>query len=190
MADVNPAEQEGVPIAPGAAVPYVLLQTVRAMGAFGAVLVLVLAVLINTDIISRFAFNRPLNGIAELVELCIVIVVFIQLPLAVATGSMIRSAELHERVARRFKIGGQFLSVVFEIGGAVVLVGFAVGIWPNLVDAWSNNLYKGQPGIFTVPLWPAVAASMIGTVLASVCFLASATRRILLCIENRRSAWT
>lgn len=189
MADMTHPDRECLPLAPGAAVPHIILQTVRAIGAFGAILVLVLALLINADIVARFALNHPLNGIAELVELSIVIVVFIQLPLAVATGSMIRSAELHERLSKRHKFIGQLLSVIFEIGGAVVLAGFAAGIWPNLVDAWSNNLYKGQPGIFIVPLWPAVAASMIGTALATLCFVASAARRILLRFGDEENTW-
>ena len=164
--------------APGSAAPRALLRLSQALGAVAALLVLGLAGLINADIISRYTLNRPVSGVAELVELAIVIVVFMQLPLAVATGGLIRSPELHQRLALRNPRLGNYLTMFFELCGAIVLGVLTIGLWPEIVEAWRDGLYKGQPGIFTAPLWPATAATMVGSGLGSLCFAASLLRRL------------
>lgn len=175
-----------VPQDPGAAAPHMLLRLSQALGAVAAVMVLALACLINADVLSRFLLNSPIRGVAELVELAIVIVVFVQLPLAVATGGLIRSAELHQRLSRQSPQIGTCATVLFELCGALVLAVLAIGLWPEMIEAWRDGLYKGQPGIFTAPLWPAMAATVIGSALGSLCYIASLFRRM----TTGGRAWT
>lgn len=163
---------------PGALVPKPLRNVVDVVGSLGAILVLALALLINTDIVSRFLLNHPIKGVAELVELSIVIIVFVQLPLAVATGGLIRSSELHQTVSARYPAVGKALTVVFELVGVLIFALFAWGVWPRFIEAWTDGLYKGQPGVFTAPTWPAELAIVIGASLAALCFVLSCLTRI------------
>lgn len=168
----SPAEE------PGALLPKQLRRVADVMGALGALLVLALALLINTDIVSRFLLNHPIKGVAELVELSIVIIVFVQLPMAVAIGGLIRSSELHQTVSARYPAAGKAFTLVFELVGVLIFALFAWGVWPRFIEAWTDGLYKGQPGVFTAPTWPAELAIVIGASLASLCFVASFLTRI------------
>lgn len=155
------------------------LKTVSAgMAGIGALIVLSIALIINSDILSRAALDRPLMGVAELVELGIVIIVFIQLPYAISSGALIRSAELHEAITRRAPRIGWMMAVVFDLAGALVLGLLTLGLWPDLVAAWQDDLFKGQPGLFTAPLWPAMLATVCGTGFGAVVFASSALRRL------------
>lgn len=163
---------------PGTLVPSALRRGAEVMGVIGALLVLLLAVMINSDILSRLLVNRPVRGVAEMVELTIVVIVFIQLPLTVATGGLIRSSELHRRIGARWPGVGKAMTLAFELAGIVVFAALAWGLWPKFVDAWQDNLYKGQPGLFTVSTWPAILASVVGSAFSSVCFIVSFLRRL------------
>jgi TRAP-type C4-dicarboxylate transport system permease small subunit len=148
------------------------------LAGLGALIVLSIALIINSDILSRFIFDHPLMGVAELVELGIVVVVFIQLPYAISSGALIRSGELHEVISRRAPRIGWAMAVFFDLAGAFVLALLTYGLWPDLIAAWQDNLFKGQPGMFTAPLWPAMLATVLGTGIGALVFASSALRRI------------
>jgi len=170
------------PREPGGLVPVRLRRIADGMGAFGALLVLSLALLINSDVLSRFFLNHPIKGVAEMVELAIVVIVFIQLPLTIATGGLVRASELHHRVSQRRPGVGRVMSLTFELVGVVVFALLTWALWPKLTEAWIDNLYKGQPGLFTVPIWPAVLVTLVGSAISATCFLTSFWYRL------RRSA--
>ncbi|MCO5161808.1 MAG: TRAP transporter small permease [Mesorhizobium sp.] len=163
---------------PGAILSGPLRRVADVMGALGAVLVLALALLINTDVVSRFVLNHPMKGVAELVELSIVIIVFVQLPTAIATGGLIRSSELHNSLNARHPAAGKAFAIVFELVGVLIFALFAWGVWPRFIEAWNDGLYKGQPGVFTAPTWPAELAIVVGATVASLCFAASCIARV------------
>lgn len=159
-------------------VPRTLSLVVGVMGGLGALLVLSLALLINSDILSRLFFNHPLKGVAELVELAIVVIVFVQLPLTVATGGLVRASELHLRIGQRHPCLARAMTLVFEATGAVLLGLLAWALWPKFTEAWTDNLFKGQPGLFTAPIWPALLSVVIGSALAALCFATSFAMRL------------
>lgn len=163
---------------PGTMVPPALRRGAEIMGIAGALLVLLLALMINSDILSRVLANRPIRGVAEMVELTIVVIVFVQLPLTVVTGGLVRSSELHRRIGVHWPRIGQAMTLFFEIGGVVVFAVLAWGLWPKFIEAWQDGLYKGQPGLFTVATWPAILASVVGSAVSSVAFAVSALRRL------------
>ncbi|MDP3342216.1 TRAP transporter small permease subunit [Frigidibacter sp.] len=170
---------------PGGLAPGLLCRVARLLSIAGAIMVLALVLLIDADIGSRFFFNRPLNGVAELVELTIVALVFLQLPMAVADGGMVRSGELLRVLSARVPRLGQGLTVLFELAGVIVLGVLAAGLLPKLAEAWTDSLYKGQPGMFTAPIWPVTAICLIGCALGVAIYAGSAVRRLIRAPEGR-----
>lgn len=50
---------------------------------------------------------------------------------------------------------------------AVILVGQI----PRLIEAWTENSFKGNPGLFTAPTWPLELMVALGCAAAFVQFL-------------------
>ena len=48
----------------------------------------------------------------------------------------------------------------------------AYGMWFKLTGAWERNLFTGNPGIFTAPIWPALLCIVIGAGLGSLNYIA------------------
>lgn len=167
------------PSEPGGLVSSTLRALSDWLGALGALLVLALALLINSDILSRFVLNNPIKGVAEVVELTIVVIVFIQLPLTITTGGFVRASEFHHRLEKRLPRAANMMTLCFEATGAMIFALLAWALWPESVEAWNDNLYKGQPGLFTAPTWPAVFVTVIGSALSALCFFASFMVRIV-----------
>ena len=66
-------------------------------------------VIINVDVLSRYLFNAPIQGVAEIVELSIVGIVFLQISDAVRAGRLTRSDGLYMQILkRRPMVGGSW----------------------------------------------------------------------------------
>jgi TRAP-type C4-dicarboxylate transport system permease small subunit len=150
-----------------------------ALSVLGSAIIFAMMVLIISDIAGRFLFNRPISGVPEIVELAIVVVVFLQLPDALANGRLVRSDEIHKILSARRPKLGMSLALIFELLGGVLLALLAVGTFPIFYRAWSDNLFAGNPGVFTVPNWPVHLIIVFGSALTSAIFLSAAIRRIV-----------
>jgi hypothetical protein len=77
-----------------------------------------LMVLINIDVLSRDLFNSPILGVAEIVELSIVGIVFLQISDAVRLGRLTRSDGLYPRILFRQPRIGHVLGAFFDLAGS------------------------------------------------------------------------
>ena len=68
------------------------IRLARTIHLFSAFWTLALAVLIFADVTGRGLFNRPIPGTKELLQNSIVAITFLQLPLAIYSGSMLRTS--------------------------------------------------------------------------------------------------
>ena len=64
----------------------IFARLVAGLNSVGTAWIFALMVLINVDVIARFVFNSPIQGVTELVELSIVGIVFLQISDAVFGG--------------------------------------------------------------------------------------------------------
>lgn len=112
--------------------------------------VLLLAVLIFIDVIGRSFFNTPLTGTSEIIKNSVVSITFMQLPLAIYRGGMIRApvifGTLGPRLRQALRLFGTMLGLLFFLAITVIS-------WEPALEALSVLEYEGE-GSLRVPTWP------------------------------------
>lgn len=151
---------------------------VAGLNSMGTMLIFALVVMINLDVISRFLFNAPIDGVTELVELSIVAIVFLQLGDAVRTGRLTRSEGLYLRLQARHPRLGHALGALFDIAGAAFFITIILGGIPRFIDAWERDYFSGIRGIFIVPVWPVRLILVIGSLTVVFVFLGLARKHV------------
>ncbi len=149
-----------------------------ALDALAALVVLAMVAIVNTDVLGRWLFNRPLSGALELTEMGVVAAVYLALAHCIATGRMTRSDGLLTYLDRQRPKSSAVLRLIFNISGVVVLLFIAYGQYPRLLDAWQFGYFKGNPGVFTAPRWPLDAILLVGVLAGALQFLLLALRNI------------
>ena len=153
---------------------------VAALNALGSVWIIALMGLIVADITMRTAFNAPIPGTTELVAFSIVGIVFLQLSHTLRTGNLTRTDMVLTFFAAHAPRAHRLLLAAFDLCGAALL---AIALWlfvPNLEAAWSQpeRYFMGNPGFFTVPLWPLYALMAVGITATILQFAASAVQAL------------
>jgi len=157
---------------------------VAGLNGIGTVLIFSLVVMINLDVISRFLFNSPIDGVTELVELSIVAIVFLQLGDAVRTGRLTRSAGLYSRLMERRPRFAHVLGAIFDLAGAAFFVTIIFGGIPRFIDAWERDYFSGIRGIFIVPVWPVRLILVIGSITVVFVFLGLARKHLAALVKG------
>ncbi len=144
------------------------MSLVSGMNAAGSCWIVVLMALINAEAISRSAFNAPIIGVIEMIEISIIGIVFLQLADSLRRGVLTRSDGLFNQVMRRRPSAGRVMAMTTHFFGAVLMALIIWGSVPFFFEAWENDYYIGVDGMFTAPVWPvaliivfAVAVTMI-----------------------------
>lgn len=119
---------------------------------------------------ASFAFG-PIEGVLELSELAIVIIVFLQLGYATRAGKMVRSDGLTGLLEKRKPVAGHVMGIIFNILGICFFAAIIYGGWPILVQYYTEGLWAGTQGLFSVPTWPTRMIVLIGCTGVSLQFL-------------------
>ena len=146
------------------------------MNALGSMWILFLVLLVTTDAIGRSFFAHPIAGVAELTQISIMGIVFLQLADAIRTGRLTRADSLLTLMRNRFSRAASVLEALFFLLGALYM---ALGLWgslPLLAEAWERDSYLGNEGVFTVIVWPIKAITVFGL---GVCLLEFLRQAIL-----------
>jgi TRAP-type C4-dicarboxylate transport system permease small subunit len=112
--------------------------------------VVVLALIIFIDVSGRFLLNMPLLGAAEVIKNSVVSITFLQLPLAIYRGGMIRTTLIYDIVN---SIGKKIIRTSTNILGLCLFFGIAYSSWQPFVEAWQIGEYEGE-GALRVPTYP------------------------------------
>lgn len=143
----------------------------QVMASIGTLLIFLQMLLICADIGARYFLDQPIAGVLELVELSIVAIVFLMLPNAIATNSLVRSDALFSALQVSRPGIARGLDMFFCITGALVLAVIAYGVWGKFMLAVARGHFTGNPGIFTAPIWPSLLCIVIGSLWGAVNFL-------------------
>ena len=141
------------------------------MNSIGTAWVFVLLVIINLDIGGRALFNHPIRGVPEIVALSIVACVFLQLAHTLKVGRLTRSDIILNWLARKNPGLEHFLSGIYHLIGAVVLVILFNASLPLFTKAWRLDVYVGAEGDFMAPVWPVKLIILIGSMAAAIHFM-------------------
>ncbi len=151
---------------------------VAGLNSVGTAWIFALMVLVNTDVLARYLFNAPIQGVAEIVELSIVGIVFLQISDAVRAGRLTRSDGVYRQILKRRPKLGYSLGAIFDVSGAIFFVMILLGAVPRLIEAYERNYFAGNVGLFTVPVWPIRLILVVGCVVVAIQFLVLAWRNL------------
>lgn len=132
-----------------------------------AVWVVVLALIIFVDVTGRYFFAVPLLGAAEVIMNSVVSITFLQLPLAIYRGGMLRTTLILEAVKPNWQ---RILRTVSNILGLLFFVATAYSSWQPFIDAWRISEYEGE-GALRVPTYPVRFLLIITTAFAALVYL-------------------
>lgn len=122
----------------------------RAIHLISAFWTLALAVLIFLDVCSRTFFSQPIPGTKEIVQNSIVAITFLQLPLAIYSGSMLRTTVFADAVPASIR---RLLRTLGYILGVLLFIGLVISTYEPFLDAYRIGEYEGE-GALRVPVWP------------------------------------
>lgn len=94
--------------------------------------VFLLALLIIADVVGRTLFLHPIAGTKEILQNSVIAVTFLQLPLAIQTGYMLRTTALVDAVGPRTRL---FLRCFAWTLGAALFTAIAYASLPAAFDA-------------------------------------------------------
>lgn len=143
---------------------------VGGMNAAGSCWIMVLMILIILEVVFRGAFNAPIIGVIEMIEISIIGIVFLQLADSLRRGVLTRSDGLFNQVMNRSPLAGHIMGVMTYLLGAVFMGLVLWGYAPTFVDAWQKDYYVGVEGMFTAPVWPISGIVVISIVVTMVQF--------------------
>lgn len=146
----------------------------RALNFVGTLLILAMAVAVNADVIGRNVFNRPIPGVLEFIGWSIVAVVFLQMANTLREGRHVSNDILISHiVATRPRLAAG-LFVAFDLIGAAMMAIIIRYMWPILAENYSQGYYAGTQGVVEIPIWPFMAAVLIGAIATCLQFIAHA----------------
>ena len=146
------------------------------LNSIGTAWIFLLMLIINADVLARYLFNSPIDGVPEMVALSIVGIVFLQLGDAVRAGRLIRSDGFFSRVIAHRPRVGLVLNIFYDLCGMAFFVAILFGITPIFIEAYQGNYYAGTEGIITVPVWP-IKLILVISCITEVAVFASLIRR-------------
>lgn len=144
---------------------------VSGMNAAGSCWIVVLMLLINVEALGRSAFNKPIIGVIEMIEISVIGIVFMQLADSLRRGVLTRSDGLFNQVMSRKPAAGHVMAIANYLSGVAFMGLIIWGSVPFFVDAWQQDYYIGVEGMFTAPVWPVALIIVIGVTVTMVQFL-------------------
>jgi TRAP-type C4-dicarboxylate transport system permease small subunit len=134
----------------------------------GTLLIVVMAIAVNSDILGRDLFNHPIAGVTEFIGLSIVAVVFLQMANTAREGRHINNDLIMSAVAKRNPALARQFYALFEVLAAVLFGLIVWFVWPIFVANYNGGYYKGTTGYVEIPLWPFMGIVVIGAAAALI----------------------
>jgi len=136
-----------------------------------------LMVLIFFDVTGRGLLSRPIPGTKEIIQNSVVCITFLQIPLAIYSGSMLRTTVFIDKLPPAPQ---KWLRVAVSILGFLVFLGMVWATYPSYLDAYDIGEYEGE-GALRVPTWPVRGLVLLMSGLTTFAYLTM----IILDIQNK-----
>ena len=153
----------------------------RGMLVVGSLLAMFLAFVICVDVIGRSAFNSPLRGTAEIVASSIVVICYLQVTYAIASGGMMQVTLFTNLMPVRMRAA---VGVATCLLGVVLFYIVTRGSISGFQNAWTFGSYEGE-GALRVPTWPVRLAVLVGSALAMVTYALLALQHLRTLVTGR-----
>jgi TRAP-type C4-dicarboxylate transport system permease small subunit len=181
--DAGPTPQDitGATPAPGAPPPSLFGRVTQALNVIGTLLILAMAIAVNADVAGRNVFNHPIPGVVEFLGLSIVAIVFLQMANTLREGRHVSNDLLTQLISRSRPRLNAAIYATFHGIGALLMALIALYVWPIFASNYTGGYYRGTTGLVEIPIWPFMAAVLVGA-------LATAIQFLLLMVEDIRRA--
>lgn len=143
------------------------IRTARFLHIVSAGWTLLLAFLVVGDVIGRVFFSAPIPGTKEILQNSVVTITFLQIPLAIYSGSMLRTSILADLMP---PLGRRLLRTLASVLGCLLFLGLVLGTWPSFLDAYRIGEYEGE-GALRVATWPVRGAIVAMSVFGALAYL-------------------
>lgn len=139
----------------------------RAIHLVSAFWTMALAVLIFGDVMGRQLFGEPIPGTKEILQNSVVSIAFLQLPLAIYSGSMLRTSVFADAVPPLFR---KILRTISALLGIAVFVALVWSTSNSFADAYRIGEYEGE-GSLRVPTWPVRGVVLIMSAFVALAYV-------------------
>jgi len=137
------------------------------MHILSSVWVFILALAILVDVIGRIFFLQPLPGTKEILQNSVIAVTFLQIPLAIYSGSMLRTTLVSELMPGIVK---KVLRTLAYILGFIVFAAIGYATFPEAIDAYRLGEYEGE-GSLRIYTWPIRFLIVVTAAFAAIAYL-------------------
>ena len=149
-----------------------------AFNALGSLLTFGLMCLICADVACRYFLNAPIAGVAEIVEISIVAIVFAQLADATANDRITRADSVIAMLRMRRPKVARSIDFMAALTGLALMAILAYGLIPAIPVDYERGYYVGTVGLFTFPVWPTKLVVAIGVILTGIQLFFAALRAL------------
>ncbi len=130
------------------------------LNALAAGWLIAIAIVISLEVTGRGIFNTFMGG-DEIVTNSVPAIIFLQVPLAIHVGTMLRTTILYDRVGSGARRGIDVLNAGI---GIALFAAIAVGGWEDMIKGWEIKEYQGI-GALEVPVYPIRTIIIVSAVL-------------------------
>lgn len=146
---------------------FAALHIARALHIASAFWTLALAVLIFFDVTGRGFLSQPIPGTKEIIQNSVVSITFLQIPLAIYSGSMLRTPIFADAVP---PLPAKLLRTFASLLGLALFLGLLWSTWPSFVDAYRIGEYEGE-GSLRVATWPVRGVVLVMSAFGAFAYL-------------------
>lgn len=136
---------------------------------------LILAFVILYDVIGRAVFNSPFLGAREILGNSVVAILFLQVPLAIHRGNMLRTTLIYDLLGVS---GKRVIDIATFTLGIVFFVAVGVGGWSDMITGWRIREFEGI-GALEIPVYPIRTISVFLSFFGAVIYLAMVAEMIV-----------
>jgi TRAP-type C4-dicarboxylate transport system permease small subunit len=139
----------------------------RIIHVLSAFWILLIAFVIIADVVGRALFSTPLQGTTEIIRNSVVAITFLQLPLAILSGSMLRTELLNELLG---PTGRRVMRTLAYLLGFALFALIAYADWRPATVAYRIGEYEGE-GALRIPVWPVHFILITTSIMAALAYL-------------------
>ena len=144
-----------------------ILSAARTCHILSAIWVFILAVVILVDVFGRVLFLSPLPGTKEVLQNSVILVTFLQIPLAIYSGSMLRTTLLTDMLP---PFGKRLMRTLAYILGLALFAALSYASIPEAFEALDLGEYEGE-GSLRIYTWPIRFMIVATSAFAAIAYL-------------------
>ena len=137
-------------------------------------------ILVALTIFAEVAFRNFgfFLGADQVVQNSVPAIVFLQVPFAIASGTMLRTTLIYDFFKSR---GKKIINIISYLIGIMLFLGIAVGGWTDMIKGWEIREYQGI-GAIEFPVYPIRTVIIFSSIIvvliyiSLICYYENCTR--------------